>query len=226
MPMRGLSCRFRYTISQRNLGKQMGNFFHTMRQIQRDKEQLDRNVIQALFSLPVFWLFSMLLAAGLGMGALVASAELHKRQRHLSVPVAYTHHASAELRRRQWYDEDDNLHVVGSIRTAEGKQLNLDCRNLADPLCRYDENIWQGEETLPVQSLTQAHWLNYHVITELAYTQDGSERFYRAAFSPQEETENWRLYARLWTRAATVAGAGWLGLSIAWYRRARRRKKA
>ncbi|WP_141089856.1 hypothetical protein, partial [Campylobacter concisus] len=68
MPMRGLSCRFRYTISQRNLGKQMGNFFHTMRQIQRDKEQLDRNVIQALFSLPVFWLFSMLLAAGLGMG--------------------------------------------------------------------------------------------------------------------------------------------------------------
>jgi len=26
--------------------------------------------------------------------------------------------------------------------------------------------------------------------------------------------------------AATVAGAGWLGLSIAWYRRARRRKKA
>ena len=168
----------------------------------------------------------MLLAAGLGMGALVASAELHKRQRHLSVPVAYTHHASAELRRRQWYDEDDNLHVVGSIRTAEGKQLNLDCRNLADPLCRYDGNIWQGEETLPVQSLTQAHWLNYHVITELAYTQDGSERFYRAVFSPQEETENWRLYARLWTRAATVAGAGWLGLSIAWYRRARRRKKA
>ena len=194
MPMRGLSCRFRYTISQRNLGKQMGNFFHTMRQIQRDKEQLDRNVIQALFSLPVFWLFSMLLAAGLGMGALVASAELHKRQRHLSVPVAYTHHASAELRRRQWYDEDDNL--------------------------------WQGEETLTVQSLTQAHWLSYHVITELAYTKDGSERLYRAVFSPQEETENWRLYARLWTRAATVAGAGWLGLSIAWYRRARRRKKA
>ena len=59
----------------------MGNFFHTMRQIQRDKEQLDRNVMQALFSLPVFWLFSMLLAAGLGMGALVTSAELHKRQR-------------------------------------------------------------------------------------------------------------------------------------------------
>ena len=167
----------------------------------------------------------MLLAAGLGMGALVASAELHKRQRHLSVPVAYTHHASAELRRRQWYDEDDNLHVVGSIRTAEGKQLNLDCRNLADPLCRYDENIWQGEETLPVQSLTQAHWLSYHVITELAYTKDGSERLYRAVFSPQEETENWRLYARLWTRAATVAGTGWLGLSIAWYRRARRRRK-
>ena len=62
--------------------------------------------------------------------------------------------------------------------------------------------------------------------TELAYTKDGSERLYRAAFSPQEETENWRLYARLWTRAATVAGTGWLGLSIAWYQRARRRKKA
>ena len=77
-----------------------------------------------------------------------------------------------------------------------------------------------------MQSLTPAHGLNYHVITELAYTQDGSERFYRAVFSPQEETENWRLYARLWTRAATVAGAGWLGLSIAWYRRAKRRKKA
>ena len=61
--------------------------------------------------------------------------------------------------------------------------------------------------------------------TELAYTKDGSERLYRAAFSPQEETENWRLYARLWTRAATVAGTGWLGLSIAWYRRARRRRK-
>ena len=168
----------------------------------------------------------MLLAAGLGMGALVASAELHKRQWQLGVPVAYTHHAAAELRRRQWYDDDDNLHVVGSIRTAEGKQLNLDCRNLADPLCQYDENIWQREESLLVQSLTQAHWLNYHVITELAYTKDGSERLYRAAFSPQEETENWRLYARLWTRAATVAGAGWLGLSIAWYRRAMRRKKA
>ena len=62
--------------------------------------------------------------------------------------------------------------------------------------------------------------------TELAYTKDGSERLYRAAFSPQEETENWRLYARVWARAATVAGVGWLGLSIAWYRRARRRKKA
>ena len=192
----------------------------------QERERLNRDFAKTWFSLPGLWLSGMLLAAGLGMGALVASAELHKRQRHLSVPVAYTHHASAELRRRQWYDEDDNLHVVGSIRTAEGKQLNLDCRNLADPLCRYDENIWQGEETLPVQSLTQAHWLNYHVITELAYTQDGSERFYRAVFSPQEETENWRLYARLWTRAATVAGAGWLGLSIAWYRRARRRKKA
>ena len=192
----------------------------------QERERLNRDFAKTWFSLPGLWLSGMLLAAGLGMGALVTSAEWHKRQRHLSVPVAYTHHASAELRRRQWYDEDDNLHVVGSIRTAEGKQLNLDCRNLADPLCRYDENIWQGEETLPVQSLTQAHWLNYHVITELAYTQDGSERFYRAVFSPQEETENWRLYARLWTRAATVAGAGWLGLSIAWYRRARRRKKA
>lgn len=62
--------------------------------------------------------------------------------------------------------------------------------------------------------------------TELAYTEDGSERLYRAAFSPQEETENWGLYASLWTHAATVAGAGWLGLSIAWYRRAKRRKKA
>lgn len=62
--------------------------------------------------------------------------------------------------------------------------------------------------------------------TKLAYTKDGSERLYRAAFSPQEETENWRLYAYLWTCAATVVGAGWLGLSIAWYRRARRRKKA
>ena len=62
--------------------------------------------------------------------------------------------------------------------------------------------------------------------TELAYTKDGSERLYRAAFSPQEETENWRLYARLWTHAATVVGAGWLGLSIAWYWRARQRKKA
>ena len=192
----------------------------------QERERLNRDFAKTWFSLPGLWLSGMLLAAGLGMGALVTSADWHKRQRHLSVPVAYTHHASAELRRRQWYDEDDNLHVVGSIRTAEGKQLNLDCRNLADPLCRYDENIWQGEETLPVQSLTQAHWLNYHVITELAYTQDGSERFYRAVFSPQEETENWRLYARLWTRAATVAGTGWLGLSIAWYRRARRRKKA
>ena len=204
----------------------MGNFFHTIRRMHQERERLNRDFAKTWFSLPGLWLSGMLLAAGLGMGALVTSAEWHKRQRHLSVPVAYTHHASAELRRRQWYDEDDNLHVVGSIRTAEGKQLNLDCRNLADPLCRYDENIWQGEETLPVQSLTQAHWLNYHVITELAYTQDGSERFYRAVFSPQEETENWRLYARLWTRAATVAGAGWLGLSIAWYRRARRRKKA
>lgn len=204
----------------------MGNFFHTIRRMHQERERLNRDFAKAWFSLPGLWLSGMLLAAGLGMGALVTSAEWHKRQRHLSVPVAYTHHASAELRRRQWYDEDDNLHVVGSIRTAEGQQLNLDCRNLADPLCRYDENIWQGEETLPVQSLTQAHWLNYHVITELAYTQDGSERFYRAVFSPQEETENWRLYARLWTRAATVAGAGWLGLSIAWYRRARRRKKA
>ena len=62
--------------------------------------------------------------------------------------------------------------------------------------------------------------------TELAYTKDGSERLYRAAFSPQEETENWRLYAHLWARAATVVGAGWLGLSIVWYRRARRRQKA
>jgi len=188
-----------------------------MRQLQREKEQLDRNVMQALFSLPVFWLFSMLLAAGLGMGALVTSAELHKRQRH----------SDAELRRRQWEKgHDAALHVVGRIRTAEGQQLNLDCRNLADPLCRYDENIWQDEEKLPVRNITQAHWLNYHVITELAYTKDGSERLYRAAFSPQEETENWRLYARLWARAVTVAGAGWLGLSIAWYRRARRRKKA
>ena len=203
----------------------MGNFFHTIRRMHQERERLNRDLAKAWFSLPGLWLIGMLLAAGLGMGALVASAELHKRQRHLSVPVAYTHHASAELRRRQWYDEDDNLHVVGSIRTAEGKQLNLDCRNLADPLCRYDENIWQGEETLPVQSLTQAHWLSYHVITELAYTKDGSERLYRAAFSPQEETENWQLYARLWTRAATVAGAGWLGLSIAWYRRARWRRK-
>ena len=205
----------------------MGNFFHTMRQLQREKEQLDRNVIQALFSLPVFWLFSMLLAAGLDMGALVTSAELHKRQRHLSVPVAYTHHAAAELRRRQWEKgHDAALHVAGSIRTAEGQQLNLGCRNLADPLCQYDENIWQDEETLPVRNITQAHWLSYHVITELAYTKDGSERLYHAAFSPQEETENWQLYARLWARAATVAGAGWLGLSIAWYRCAKRRKKA
>ncbi|WP_153705702.1 hypothetical protein [Eikenella exigua] len=102
----------------------------------------------------------------------------------------------------------------------------MDCHNLSDPLCQYDENVWQREETLSVQSLTQAHWLSYHVITELAYTKDGSERHYRAAFSPQEETENWRLYARLWTRAATVAGAGWLWLSIAWYWRTRRRKKA
>ena len=62
--------------------------------------------------------------------------------------------------------------------------------------------------------------------TELAYTEDGSERLYRAAFSPQEETENWQLYASLWTHAATVVGAGWLGLSIAWYRRTRRHKKA
>lgn len=204
----------------------MGNFFHTMRRMRQEKQQLDRNIMRISFSLPVFWLFGMLLAVVLGMGALVTSAELSKRQRHLNVAVAYTHHAAAELRRRQWYDDDDNLHVVGSIRTAEGKQLNLDCHNLADSLCQYDENIWQGEEKLTVQSLIQAHWLSYHVITELAYTKDGSERQYRAAFSPQEETENWRLYARLWTRAATVAGAGWLWLSIAWYRRARRRRKA
>ena len=183
----------------------------------QEKERLNRDLAKAWFSLPGLWLIGMLLAAGLGMSALVILAELHKRQRH----------SDAELRRRQWEKgHDAALHVVGRIRTAEGQQLNLDCRNLADPLCRYDENIWQDEEKLPVRNITQAHWLNYHVITELAYTKDGSERLYRAAFSPQEETENWRLYARLWTRAVTVAGAGWLGLSIAWYRRARRRKKA
>ena len=205
----------------------MGNFFHTIRRMHQERERLNRDFAKAWFSLPGLWLSGMLLAAGLGMGALVTSAEWHKRQRHLSVPVAYTHHAAAELRRRQWEKgHDAALHVAGSIRTAEGQQLNLDCRNLADPLCRYDENIWQVEEKLPVRNITQAHWLGYHVITELAYTKDGSERQYRAAFSPQEETENWRLYASLWTHAATVAGAGWLGLSIAWYRRARRRKKA
>ncbi|VDH01716.1 Uncharacterised protein [Helicobacter pametensis] len=99
----------------------MGNFFHTMRRMRQEKQQLDRNIMRISFSLPVFWLFGMLLAVVLGMGALVTSAELSKRQRHLNVAVAYTHHAAAELRRRQWYDDDDNLHVAGSIRTAEGK---------------------------------------------------------------------------------------------------------
>ena len=99
----------------------MGNFFHTIRRMHQERERLNRDLAKAWFSLPGLWLIGMLLAAGLGMGALVASAELHKRQRQLGVPVAYTYHTAAELRRRQWYDDDDNLHVVGRIRTAEGK---------------------------------------------------------------------------------------------------------
>lgn len=202
----------------------MGKFIDLMRRGTQENRRLDKALVRQIFTLPAMWLIFLLLAAVLGFGALVAAAENHKRWQHLSTPVSYARYANGQLERHQWYDDNDNLYVGGIIRTADGKQLNFDCRNLADVLCQYDEERWQQQERLPVQSVVQARWLGYRVITELNYTKGGIERSYRAAFSPQEEAEQWRRYARGWRRAALVVGAGWLWLSIAWYRRARRQR--
>ncbi|MBH5328830.1 hypothetical protein H9Q10_04010 [Eikenella sp. S3360] len=202
----------------------MSKFTQWMRQTRREQRRLDQALARAVFTLPAMWLILLLAAAGVGMGALVASAESHKRWQHLNTPVLYARHSGGELIRRQWYDDDDHLHITGTIRTAEGKQLNLDCRNPADLLCQYDEELWQREERLPVRRAVQAGWLNYRVITELDYSKDGIARQYRAELSPQQEAEQWRRYARGWQRAALTAWGMWLWLSVEWYRRARRQR--
>ncbi|WP_225747520.1 hypothetical protein [Eikenella sp. Marseille-P7795] len=166
----------------------------------------------------------MLVAAGVGMGALVSAAENHKRWQHLRTPVSYVRYGSGELTRRQWYDDDDNPHIAGTIRTAETARSSIWIAATRPTRSANTMKSCGSGKSACRCSAWCGPGLSYRVITELDYTKDGIVRQYRAEFSPQQEAEQWWCYARGWTRAALVAWGLWLWLSIAWYRRARRQR--